>query len=145
VDSKKTKQVKIVRPSLANLDSLLKDLSDDQIKSILEDEYFFNDFFLQLEGVEDFCEAFGEILSNYVSRAKQNLKIENDLNDHIETHKNFYKEYKEDRKEYESLKSKEQDIKDKFGEDKVRKTLNDRIHELENDLEDIQFESYITN
>jgi hypothetical protein len=52
--SSMTKKIKLTNPELRDFDKKMKDLSPEEIESILNDESFFTDFFLQLDGVEDF-------------------------------------------------------------------------------------------
>ena len=49
------------KPNLADLDDRIKNMSSDEINTILNDETFFVDFFMELDGARDFYDDFVKI------------------------------------------------------------------------------------
>lgn len=142
------KPVNLVKPGLKDFDDKFNELDNDQIQQLIDDDVIFNDFYLNLDGVEEFIKGFGKIMKNYLKKWKENKKHKDEVDENIEKHTELYNEYKEKLSAYEELKEKEQEILDSFGPDKVEEAIDEKIKGLDKEAkrikkEDMDIEDFI--
>ena len=77
------KKLKFKKPELKDFEDKIKDMSDEEVQTLLEDEAFFNEFFLSLDGVEEFVKTFGEIMKQYYKKAEENIKTKEDMDEYL--------------------------------------------------------------
>lgn len=139
------KSMQLKKPDLKDLDDRIKNMSGEEIQTLIDDDEFLQDFFLQLDGVTEFCDQFAHIMKSYSQKAEENIKYKNELESHIKKHKDIFADYQDKRTAYENLKFQEQEIMEKFGPDKVEEALDNKISELEREAKQIKKEDMETD
>ena len=125
-------------------------MTDQELQTLLDDDEFLNEFFLGLDGAENFVKGFGEIMKGHYKQAEKNQKTKEDMNEYYERNKELYSIYQEKKEIYDELKEKEQEIKENLGAEKVEEALDDRIQELEKEVkrvkkDDLDIDEFIEN
>eukprot|EP00345_Euplotes_harpa_P012447 CAMPEP_0168336500 /NCGR_PEP_ID=MMETSP0213-20121227/11580_1 /TAXON_ID=151035 /ORGANISM="Euplotes harpa, Strain FSP1.4" /LENGTH=182 /DNA_ID=CAMNT_0008341707 /DNA_START=196 /DNA_END=744 /DNA_ORIENTATION=+ len=111
----------IKKPELKDLDEKLKNMSGEEINSILDDDVFFQDFFMNLEGVKEYWASLASLIYN-MKKANENLKAKAELDKLIENE--IEEEYNNHKEMYEFLKIKEKEILEKFSPENIIEALD---------------------
>ena len=133
--SKKVEEQKqatlIQKPDMDQIDKAIKQLSQDQMKTLLEDDEFFNDYFVGLPGVETLSTNVATIMKGLHSQAEENLKAKQQLETEIEQHDVLYSEYEALAREHEKLKAQKEKIMGKFSSANIVSAVKERKAEAD--------------
>ena len=121
----------IQKPDLDEIQKQVKRLDENQMKTLLEDDEFFNDYFIELPGVDSLSKNFASIMQGLHSQAEENLKAKEQLDQEIENHDVLYSEYEELAKEHEKLKSTKDKIMGKLSHSHLMAAVKEKKHEHE--------------
>jgi hypothetical protein len=110
----KSKALKLRKPALSDLENKIKDMSSSEIQGVLDDDTFFEDFFMNLEGVRDFYDDFVKILMRIKSKAEENMVLK--------------EEVEENTKEIE-------DDDDEIDFDEINDKMDEKIQELKDETD----------
>lgn len=135
----KKKHIPFKKPELKDFDEKVKDMGEDELQTLLDDDAFLNEFFLSLDGVEDFVKSFGEIMKGNYKLAK-NQKAKEELEEYHERNVELREKFDEKMEEYDALKEQEAEIMENFGPEKVEEALDEKIHGLEKQIKAIKKE-----
>ena len=113
------------------IDKAIKQLSQDQMKTLLEDDEFFNDYFVGLPGVETLSTNVATIMKGLHSQAEENLKAKQQLETEIEQHDVLYSEYEALAREHEKLKAQKEKIMGKFSSANIVSAVKERKAEAD--------------
>jgi hypothetical protein len=139
------KSVLFQRVTLDNATAGLNNLSNDELQNLLKDEKAFEDYFLNVKGVKELGDNFSKLMSSLKTQAQDNIKAKSEID-------KLYGEYTVVRKEYEDLKTQEQEAMKKVSKSYILECLDSKIDEnskLCKDLKtqfeagDIDFDQYI--
>lgn len=75
--------LKLRKPGLTDLDEKIKNMSKEEIQGVLDDDTFFDDFFMNLDGVKDFYDDFVKILLKMKNKAQENADLKEELDDRV--------------------------------------------------------------
>ena len=111
----------------------IQSMSEDEIGTLLDDEIFFDNAFVNFEGVKELGENFAKVMANLKRQAEANLELKEKVDTEVEAHDQKYREYEKAQAVYQSLKEKEKG----FSSDVIVKAINEKLAEFQNEESDI--------
>lgn len=123
----------IQKPDINKIYKQLEQLGEEEMQTLVDDDDFFNDYFINLDGVKELGTNFSKIMDSLKSQAEENLQGKENVDNEIQAHEELYERYEAISEQFEDLKAKEQSIMKNLSKANITSAINEKIAQGENE------------